>query len=85
MSEYTDKAMIDFMVEIDILKKKLVILGEAVDFYADDDNWLEEINRNNLYTVILKDADYLFNNEQEGLRFGGKRAREAKRKIEELK
>jgi hypothetical protein len=55
-------------------------LREALEFYANTDNWLEEINRNNLYTVIKHDAsdDY-----DDGLRFGGKLARQALKGKEE--
>jgi hypothetical protein len=54
------------------LEKKYKEATEELEFYANTDNWLEEVNRNNIYTVIKDDAsdDY-----DDCLRFGGKRAR----------
>ena len=57
---------------------KIKLLKEALEFYANVDNWLEEKNRNNLYTVITNDAsdDY-----DDALRFGGKLARQVLKEI----
>ena len=49
---------------------------EVIKFYADSDNYIEEKGRNNLYTVICQDADYLDIESEDTLRFGGKRARD---------
>ena len=55
-------------------------LRKCVEFYSNTDNWLEEKNRNNLYTIIKEDAsdDYC-----DYLRFGGKRARQVLKELGE--
>ena len=55
-------------------------LRKCVEFYSNTDNWLEEKDRNNLYTIIKEDAsdDYC-----DYLRFGGKRARQVLKELEE--
>ena len=74
------------------LQEKTLVLGklqaenaklkECVEFYAGTDNWLEEKDRNNLYTIIKGDAsdDY-----DDFLRFGGKRARQVLKELDENK
>lgn len=54
-------------------------LRKCVEFYSNTDNWLEEKDRNNLYTIIKKDAsdDYC-----DYLRFGGKRARQVLKELD---
>jgi hypothetical protein len=67
----TTEQIVDAMVK---LEAELKAEREVVDFYANPDNYLEEPRRNNLYTIICQDADYIDKDGTE--RFGGKRARE---------
>jgi hypothetical protein len=70
----------DSAKEIWQLKAQLKAERECVDWYADPDNWWETPHRNNLYEMIVKDADHV---PDTGLRFGGKRAREQQSKRSE--
>lgn len=54
------------------LEEKYEEALEVIGFYADTDNWMEEKDRNNLYTVIKDDASDDYN---DALRFGGRKAR----------
>ena len=65
---------------VDKLREENRKLVNALKFYADTDNWLEEKNRNNLYTIIKDDASDDYN---DALRFGGKLARQVLKEIGE--
>ena len=61
-------------------RKLEVVIKDAnsvIDFYATTDNWNQTQNRNNLYLEIMNDASDDF---EDGLRFGGKHARNYKKK-----
>lgn len=63
------------------LEKKYQEALEVLEFYGDTENWLEEVNRNNLYTVVKNDASDDYN---DVLRFGGMRARAFLRRKDEF-
>jgi len=69
-----------FMEKTKSLQAENAKLRKCVEFYSNTDNWLEEKDRNNLYTIIKEDAsdDYC-----DYLRFGGKRARQVLKELEE--
>ena len=63
------------------LEARLQVAVEALEFYKNTDSWDETPNRNNLYQLIKNDVLHDDSGHNPGLRFGGKRAREALEKI----
>jgi polyribonucleotide nucleotidyltransferase len=70
--EFMIKLIEELKQQIKERDELILEMASKVEFYADSENWFEEKNRNNLYTVIKDDASDDFN---DSLRFGGKLAR----------
>lgn len=76
-AEFICLAMNEYPHALDLIQSQQALIKEllsVVEFYAEADNYMEEPNRNNLYTIIVNDASNP--EEDDTLRFGGKRARE---------
>jgi hypothetical protein len=59
-------------------------LIEALEFYADPKNWLSiQVGYGNKIVIKMSDHDYLPENNEGTVEYGGKRARQALEEIKE--
>lgn len=72
-----------YVDETDDLREKLRVAVEALGFYGDRGNWNVEL-LNDCDNRAIDDSDQDYRVEDKGHQYGGKRAREALKKIGEV-